>query len=141
MDEKLKRECRSYLEKLFKKNDDLGSGAVSTQGMKKILKEMISDYIHDVHDAEANELMKGMGKSTKYTSLNKSTNQFDVRYQENSIDFPSALYLCVYFLKKIEFKGTDSFSGRNVVKFDDVSSKKAISIDEKDKPAHNRKLF
>jgi len=139
MDDKLKRECKSYLEKLFKKNDELSSGAVSMQGMSKILKEMIPDYHHD---EELFEMMQGKGKTTKYTVLNKSTNQFDVQYQQNSIDFPTALYLCVYFLKKIEFKGTDCFSGRNVVKFDDLAcASKAVKIDEKDKPQHTKRLF
>lgn len=67
------------LEKLFKRQDELGSGAVSMQGMVKILKEMIPEF-NQVD--ELNELMTQLARKTKYTVLNKQTNQFEVQYRK-----------------------------------------------------------
>lgn len=61
--------------------------------------------------------------------------------EENSIDFPSALYLCVFFLKKIEVRSMDCFSGRSVVKFDDLAGLTLNPIEAKETAVHNRRYF
>lgn len=64
---------------------------------------------------------------------------------ENSLDFPSALYLCVYFLKKIEFKECNSFAGSSLVKFNDPPGGKAKPLPAKNitdpEQAHLRRYF
>lgn len=67
------------MEKLFKKQDELGAGAVSMQGMRKIIREMIPEFNHD---EELNEMMKELARSTKYTVMNKDTKKIEVKYRK-----------------------------------------------------------
>ncbi|ODM89679.1 hypothetical protein Ocin01_17002 [Orchesella cincta] len=141
MEDKLKRECKPFLEKLFKKQDELKSGAVSMVGMRKILREMIPEFNQE---EELAEMMGELAKKTKYTMVNKQTNKMEVQYQENSIDFPSALYICVYFLKKLERRNTDCFSGKSVVKFDDLTGVTLNPLENRQRgkdPGERRRLY
>jgi len=141
MEDKIKRECKPFLEKLFKQQDELKSGAVSMEGMKKIMREMIPDFSQE---DELTEMMGDLAKKTKYTVVNRATNKMEVQYQENSIDFPSALYISVFFLKKLERRNTDCFSGKSVLKFDDMAGVTLNPLENQRKgkdPGERRRLY
>lgn len=67
------------LEKLFKQQDELGSGAVSMQGMKKILKEMMPEFNQG---EELTEMMTELARKTKYTKMNSATKKVEVCYRK-----------------------------------------------------------
>ncbi|OXA46470.1 uncharacterized protein LOC110856159 [Folsomia candida] len=118
MEDKLKRESKDFVQKLFKKQDKNNAAAIHKSDMKKILQSVLPEYFLD-YDAELEQLLLQHVKVTKYTEHNKKTNQFDVKYQEDTLDFPSVLAVVVHFLKKDEKKSSNAFSGVSVVKYTD----------------------
>jgi len=136
MEEKLKRESRAYLEKLFKKEDDLGSGSISMEAMRKITKDIVPEF---EQFEELEEIMGKHLKSTKYTVLNKVTNQFEVKLHDKAIDFPSAQYIIVYFLKKIEKRNSNAFAGKGLIRFDDFPRQPETVTHSKD--SQKRRMY
>ncbi|ODN05411.1 hypothetical protein Ocin01_01252 [Orchesella cincta] len=139
MEEKLKRECKAYVEKTFKTFDKFGSASMPKDEVKNLLKVIIPEFEYDQHKEELVELLSQYSKASKYTVHNKTTNQFEVKYLDNTLDFPSVLGITVHFLKKIECKGQNFFSGQTVVKNKDFPGKnQSISHDRRDS---KRKLY
>ncbi len=76
---------------------------------------------------------------TKYTEHNKKTNQFDVKYQEDTLDFPSVLAIVVHFLKVEEKKSQVLFSHQQTVKFTDFPTTEKIMINSSSE--NKKRLF
>jgi hypothetical protein len=62
---------------------------------------------------ELDDVMEKQLKTASYTVLNKETNTFDVCHINETIDFPSAQFIVVYFLKKLARRDTDPFSSKS----------------------------
>ncbi|CAG7726623.1 unnamed protein product [Allacma fusca] len=112
MEDKIKRESKQYLEKLFKKYDTLNCGAVSMADMRSIIIALLSPQEFDKEELE--RLMSNHIKESKYTVHNKQTNKFEVKYLKDTIDFPSAMAISVRFLVKAE-RENNPFSGTGLV--------------------------
>ncbi|CAL8094504.1 unnamed protein product [Orchesella dallaii] len=123
MEDKLKRECKAYVEKTFKTFDKFGSASMPKDDVKNLLKIIIPDFVYEEHCEELTELLAQYVKASKYTVHNKTTNQFEVKYLDNTVDFPSVLGITVHFLKKIECKGQNNFAHQTVVKGKDFPGK------------------
>jgi len=116
MEEKLRRESKNYLDKLFKKYEERNTGALTREGMLSVMKHMFPELTN--YD-ELEDIMAKQMKVASYTVLNKETKTFDVCHIDNTIDFPSAQFIVVYFLKKMAKKETDPFSGKGLIRFSD----------------------
>jgi len=116
MEEKLRRESKNYLDKLFKKYEEKNTGALTRDGMIAVMKHMFPELRNY---EELDNVMEKHLKIASYTVLNKETNTFDVCHIDNTIDFPSAQFIVVYFLKKMAKKETDPFSGKGLIRFSD----------------------
>jgi hypothetical protein len=116
MEEKLRRESKSYLDKLFKRHEHKNTGALSREGMRQVMREMFPEFNQD---DELDEVMVKHLKVSSYTVLNKDTGNFDVRQVDDTLDFPSAQFIVVYFLRKLARRDTDPFSGKGLVRFND----------------------
>jgi len=130
MEEKLKREAKDFVHKLFKKQDRNGAAAIHKNDMKKILVAVLPEYLESDNE-ELGKLLEQHVKVTKYTEHNKKTNQFEVRYQEDTLDFPSVLAIVVHFLKKDAKKNGNAFADRSVVKYNDFPASEALAAAQK----------
>lgn len=143
MEEKIKRESKQYIEKMFKKHDTLNCGAVTKASMKQIVDTLLTPTPYDEEELET--LMLNHVKEAKYTVHNKKTNQFEVKYLPDSIDFPSAMAISVRFLLKGE-KANNPFSGTGLVKLahfeaNTAEQNRKNSIKKHDIAAQKRRIF
>lgn len=125
MEEKLRRESKQYLDKLFKTYEAKNTAALTRTGMGEVMRKMFPEF---EQWEELEEVMAKQLKTASYTVLNKETNTFDVKQIEDTIDFPSAQFIVVYFLKKMSRRDTDPFSGKGLVRFTDFSGNMSQSL-------------
>jgi hypothetical protein len=125
MEEKLRRESKQYLDKLFKKFEVKNTAALTREGMIEVMKCMFPDFNQF---EELEEVMEKQLKTSSYTVLNSETNTFDVKQVDNTIDFPSSQFIVVYFLKKMARRDTDPFSGKGLIRFTDFSGNMSQSL-------------
>jgi len=128
MEEKLKRESREFVQKQFKKFDRNGAAAIHRNDMIKILTTVLPEYNQAIEKLEMEELLKQHVKVTKYTQHNKATNQFEVKYQDDTLDFPSVLAIVVHFLMKSERKNSNAFAGQSNVRFTDFPAGSKVLV-------------
>jgi len=113
------------LDKLFKQYEAKNTAALTREGMKDVMKKMFPDFNQF---EELDHVMEKHLKTASYTVLDKETNTFDVRQIDDTIDFPSAQFIVVYFLKKMSRRDTDPFSGKGLVRFNDFSGSMSQSL-------------
>jgi len=58
---------------------------------------------------------------------------------DKAIDFPSAQYIIVYFLKKIEKRNSNAFAGKGLIRFDDFPRQPETVTHSKD--SQKRRMY
>ncbi|OXA57017.1 uncharacterized protein LOC110847116 [Folsomia candida] len=125
MEEKLRRESKQYLDKLFKQYEEKNTAALTREGVIKVMQKMFPGF--DQFE-ELDDIMEKHLKTATYTVLNKETAQFDVQHIDNTIDFPSCQFIVVYFLKKSARRDTDPFAYKGLIRFTDFSGNMSQSL-------------
>jgi len=125
MEEKVKRESKSLMEALFREYDKLGSRAVHRDDMRKMVNIIVPNF---TQEEELEETMDQYAAEQKYTTMNPKTKQIEVKYQQDAIDFPSAMAIACKFLKRYERRNSDAFAGKGLIHFTDLPTSDALQI-------------
>jgi len=114
MEQKLKRESRPYIERIFKKYDG-GTGAIHVKDMPRIMKQIVPGLNPD----ELQEQIEIYEIESSYLVPNKETHQFDVEHEPGTLDLPSVVAIVVHFLKKQERRNSNEFACRSLISLRD----------------------
>jgi len=125
MEEKVKRESKSLMESLFKEYDKLGSRAVARDDMRRIVNIVVPNF---TQEDELEDVMDQYVAEQKYTAVNPKTKTLEVKYQQDAIDFPSAMAIVCKFLKRYERRNSDAFAGKGLIHFTDLPTTDALQI-------------